>query len=40
MAKAEYSVAITPEMILICWFGAHKTFLIIINVENGLIFAD
>jgi len=26
------------EIILICWFAAQKTFLIIINVENSCIF--
>ncbi len=25
------------EIILICWFAAHETFLIIINVENSYI---
>ncbi len=26
------------EIILICWFSAQETFLIIVNVENNLIF--
>ncbi len=26
--------AIPSEIILICWFGAQETYLIIINVEN------
>ncbi len=26
------------EFILICWFGAQETFIIIINVENGIIY--
>ncbi len=25
------------EIILICWFAAQETFLIIINVENSLV---
>ncbi len=25
----------TAEIILICWFGAQETFLIVINVENS-----
>ncbi len=29
--KTEFSVS---EIILICWFAAQETFLIIINVEN------
>ncbi len=33
---AENSVSHDPsEIILICWFAAQETFLIIINVENG-----
>ncbi len=32
--KAEFSAAITSEIILICWFAAQETFLITVNVEN------
>ncbi len=41
--KAEFSASLPQssvsrdpsEIILICWFGAQETFIIIINVENG-----
>ncbi len=44
--KAEFSASFPQssvshgpsEIILICWFGAQETFIIIINVENGLSF--
>jgi len=39
--KSEFSVSFLqssvshdPSEIIICWFGAQETFLIIINVEN------
>ncbi len=43
MIKAEFSASLLQssvshdpsEIILICWFAAQETFLIIINVENG-----
>ncbi len=31
---AVFSVTWSSEIILICWFAAQETFLIIINVEN------
>ncbi len=44
--KAEFSSQLlqssvshdAPEIILICWFTAQETFLIIINVKNSYIF--
>ncbi len=30
-----FSVTWSSEIILICWFAAQETFLIIINVENS-----
>ncbi len=43
MIKAEYSASLLQssvshdpsEIIIICWFAAQETFLIIINVENS-----
>ncbi len=36
--KVEFSVSHDPsEIILIYWYGAHETFLIIVNIENSLI---
>ncbi len=33
-----FSVTWSSEIILICWFAAQETFLIIINVENSCCF--
>ncbi len=43
MAKAEFSASLLQssvsydpsEIILMCWFGAQKSFIIIINFENS-----
>ncbi len=32
-----FSVTWSSEIIIICWFTAQETFLIIINVENGML---
>ncbi len=45
MIKAEFSATLLQssvshdpsEIILICWFAAQDTFLIIINFENGVL---
>jgi len=34
MAKLNYVSHDPSKIILICWFGAQQTFLIIINAEN------
>ncbi len=34
----DFSVTWSSEIILICWFAAQETFMIIINVENSYIF--
>jgi len=33
--KADFFSHDPSEIFLICWFAAHETFLIIINVENS-----
>ncbi len=45
MVKTEFSASLLQssvshdpsEIILICWFAAKETFIIIINVENSLL---